>query len=111
VTQDEEKESSVAVIEESEPVQASEPDADTDDTQKDETDATVVESTEIVEEEISESVTEIEEIFQVSEDGVTWKTVKKITTITPRGTSERVVVLGGILITQLTLPSVYLLQS
>ncbi|XP_060605993.1 ankyrin-2-like isoform X12 [Ruditapes philippinarum] len=94
VTQDEEKESSVAVIEESEPVEASEPDADTEDAQKDETDATVVESTEIVEEEISESVTEIEEIFQVSEDGVTWKTVKKITTITPRGTSERVVVLG-----------------
>lgn len=51
---------------------------------------------ETVEEEISESVTEIEEIFQVSEDGVNWKTVKKITTITPRGTSERVVVLGGI---------------
>lgn len=52
---------------------------------------------EVVEdEEISESVTEIEEIFQVSEDGVTWKTVKKITTITPRGTNERIIVLGGI---------------
>ncbi|WAQ95641.1 hypothetical protein MAR_028331, partial [Mya arenaria] len=48
----------------------------------------------LVEEEISESVTEIEEIFQVSEDGVHWKTVKKITTITPRGTTERVEVLG-----------------
>lgn len=54
------------------------------------------ETTEAVEEEISESVTEIEEIFQVSEDGVTWKTVKKITTITPRGTSEKIVILGGI---------------
>ncbi|XP_053392981.1 uncharacterized protein LOC123564339 isoform X44 [Mercenaria mercenaria] len=62
--------------------------------QQDETDATVDGPTEVAEEEISESVTEIEEIFQVSEDGVTWKTVKKITTITPRGTSERVVVLG-----------------
>ena len=51
---------------------------------------------EVLEEEISESVTEIEEIFQVSEDGVNWKTVKKITTITPRGTTEKIVVLGGI---------------
>lgn len=59
------------------------------------------------EEEISESVTEIEEIFQVSEDGVHWKTVKKITTITPRGTTERVVVLGGIRYT-FTLPSLQL---
>ena len=48
------------------------------------------------EEEKTESVTEIEEIFQVSEDGVTWKTVKKITTITPSGTTERIVELGGI---------------
>ena len=68
------------------------------DAQQDETDSTVVEPNKVVEDEISESVTEIEEIFQVSEDGVNWKTVKKITTITPRGTSERVVVLGGILI-------------
>ena len=48
------------------------------------------------EDEISESITEIEEIFQVSEDGVNWKTVKKITTITPRGTSEKIIVIGGI---------------
>ncbi|XP_052265579.1 ankyrin-2-like isoform X3 [Dreissena polymorpha] len=66
---------------------------------KDETDAKTegkVADVAVVEEEefISESVTEIEEIFQVSEDGVHWKTVKKITTITPRGTTERVVVLG-----------------
>ena len=38
----------------------------------------------------------IEEIFQVSEDGVTWKTVKKITTITPSGTTEKIIELGGI---------------
>ena len=60
---------------------------------RDEGEKEVVEEEEL---EISESVTEIEEIFQVSEDGVTWKTVKKITTITPRGTTERVVVMGGI---------------
>ena len=54
------------------------------------------EAVEEVEEEMAESVTEIEEIFQVSEDGVNWKTVKKITTITPQGTSERVIILGGI---------------
>lgn len=48
------------------------------------------------EEEKTESITEIEEIFQVSEDGVTWKTLKKITTITPSGTTERIIELGGI---------------
>lgn len=37
----------------------------------------------------------IEEIFQVSDDGVTWKTVKKITTITPEGRTEQIVELGG----------------
>jgi len=67
---------------------------DRDEGEKDEGEKEVVEEEEL---EISESVTEIEEIFQVSEDGVTWKTVKKITTITPRGTTERVVVMGGIL--------------
>ena len=46
------------------------------------------------EEEMTESVTE--EIFQVSEDGVTWKTVKKITTVTPSGTTEKIIDLGGI---------------
>lgn len=68
----------------------------TDKEKEDVTDSAVDGPTEPIEEEISESVTEIEEIFQVSEDGVNWKTVKKITTITPRGTTERVVVLGGI---------------
>ncbi|XP_021344929.1 uncharacterized protein LOC110444904 [Mizuhopecten yessoensis] len=39
---------------------------------------------------------EIEEIFQESDDnGKTWKTVKKITTITPSGTTERTVVMEG----------------
>lgn len=49
-------------------------------------------------EEEEECTTEevIEEIFQVSEDGDTWKTVKKITTITPSGTTEKIIELGGI---------------
>ena len=64
--------------------------------QTDETVNEAVENDEEEAEEIAESVTEIEEIFQVSEDGVTWKTVKKITTITPHGTSERMIILGGI---------------
>ena len=38
----------------------------------------------------------IEEIFQVSDDGETWRTVKKITTITPSGTTEKIIELGGI---------------
>ena len=46
------------------------------------------------EEEMAETITE--EIFQTSEDGVTWKTVKKITTITPSGTTEKIIDLGGI---------------
>lgn len=80
-------------------------DDDGDEAKKDDTDGIKADTAsgdvdvpaeELKEEEISESVTEIEEIFQVSEDGVTWKTVKKITTITPRGTSERIIVLGGI---------------
>lgn len=56
----------------------------------------VVATDETNEEEIAESVTEIEEIFQVSEDGVNWKTIKKITTIRPEGTTEKIIILGGI---------------
>lgn len=59
---------------------------------------TAPEEEQVEDEEIAESVTEIEEIFQVSEDGVTWKTVKKITTITPRGQTEKIIILGGIFI-------------
>lgn len=51
---------------------------------------------ELVEEEIEESITQIEEIYQESTDGKTWRTVRKVTTITPQGTSERFEILKGI---------------
>lgn len=49
------------------------------------------------EEEQIEEVTEIVETYRVSEDGKTWKTVQKTTTITASGTSEKIEVLKGIL--------------
>lgn len=46
-------------------------------------------------EEHMEEITELEEIYKTSEDGITWKTVRKVTTITPSGTSERVEIIRG----------------
>ena len=50
---------------------------------------------EVTDEEMHE-ITEIVETYRVTEDGKTWKTVKKTTTITASGTSEKTEVLKGI---------------
>ena len=47
-------------------------------------------------EEIHE-ITEIVETYRVTEDGKTWKTIKKTTTITPNGNIEKLEVLRGII--------------
>ncbi|KAH9512854.1 hypothetical protein Btru_036762, partial [Bulinus truncatus] len=52
-----------------------------------------LDSEERSEDELQQEVTEIVETYRVSEDGLTWKTIKKTTTITSQGTSEKVEVL------------------
>lgn len=37
----------------------------------------------------------IEETFQESDDGVTWRTIRKTTIITPEGQTDKYEVLGG----------------
>ena len=51
---------------------------------------------EYVEDEEMHEITEIVETYRITEDGKTWKTIKKTTTITANGTNEKVEVLKGI---------------
>jgi len=54
----------------------------------------VEEEEEEVEEFEEQTITQIEEIYRETiDDGKTWRTMKKITTITPQGTSENIIVL------------------
>ena len=43
----------------------------------------------------TEEITVYEEVYKISDDGVTWKTIRKVTTVTPQGTSETTEVLKG----------------
>ena len=49
----------------------------------------------LIDDEEMHEITEIVETYRVTEDGKTWKTIKKTTTITATGTSERTEVLKG----------------
>lgn len=61
------------------------------------------------EEEEEKEETIIEETFQESDDGVTWRTIRKTTIITPEGQTEKFEVLGGIPLNIVEAFSVYFL--